>query len=54
MSIDGWLVLDIALGILVGDLLRVVVKDTDMVESPTRGGQQSRRVSFGRLALLVG
>jgi hypothetical protein len=30
MSIDGWLVLDIALGILVGDLLRVVVKDTQI------------------------
>ena len=26
--INGWLVLDIALGILVGDMLRVMVKDT--------------------------
>lgn len=28
MSIDGWLVLDIALGIVVGDALRVMVRDT--------------------------
>lgn len=30
MRIDLWLVLDIALGILVGDLLRVMVKDTQI------------------------
>jgi hypothetical protein len=28
MTIDGWLVLDIALGIVVGDALRVMVRDT--------------------------
>lgn len=28
MGIDGWLVLDIALGIVVGDALRVMVSDT--------------------------
>ncbi|MFZ3215579.1 MAG: hypothetical protein WA192_05915 [Candidatus Acidiferrales bacterium] len=28
MSIDGWLILDIALGIVVGDALRVMVRDT--------------------------
>ncbi len=28
MSIDGWLVLDIALGIVVGDAARVMVRDT--------------------------
>jgi len=28
MSIDGWLVLDIALGIVVGDWLRNMLKDT--------------------------
>jgi hypothetical protein len=28
MGIDGWLVLDIALGIVVGDALRVMVRDT--------------------------
>ncbi|MGA8409090.1 MAG: hypothetical protein WB680_18080 [Candidatus Acidiferrales bacterium] len=30
MGIDGWLVLDIALGIVVGDALRVMVKDTQI------------------------
>src|ERR1700691_3050916 len=30
MGIDGWLVLDIALGIVVGDVLRVMVKDTQV------------------------
>ena len=28
MTIDGWLILDIALGIVVGDVLRVMVRDT--------------------------
>jgi hypothetical protein len=30
MTIDGWLILDIALGIVVGDVLRVMVKDTQV------------------------
>jgi hypothetical protein len=30
MGINGWLVLDIALGIVVGDVLRVMVKDTQV------------------------
>lgn len=28
MTLDGWLILDIALGIVVGDVLRVMLKDT--------------------------
>jgi hypothetical protein len=30
MTIDGWLILDIALGIVVGDVLRVMLKDTQV------------------------
>ena len=28
MTLDGWLIIDIALGIVVGDVLRVMLKDT--------------------------
>jgi hypothetical protein len=41
MSIDGWLVLDIALGIVVGDALRVMVRDT-------REWWNSRRANVGK------
>ncbi len=38
MTVDGWLVLDIALGIVVGDLLRNMLKDTQERWNRRRAG----------------